>query len=426
VHAHNVARLLRKNARLRWFATGLLTSRVGDAFNGIALAWLALSIGSPKALGLVLLCAGLPRVPLSPVAGHLLDRFDARRLLIIDNVGRALLVMTVPLLGWMHLIHVWQLCVIAAAAGALSTLTDVGEVLVTPALVDDRDLDVANAILSVTYEASAVLGPAAAGLLVELAGYEVAFTCDAMSFAVMAAAACALPRLGSGRSPAGPGGSRTRPRFRDGFTALARLPVIKVLTVVSLGFLLLSGMTEVAWPDLCKYTLHSGAAGFGLLMTVAGVGATAGVLANAGWLARRPARVSLTGVLAVQGLLFVPLVMCKALPAAAVLAFGVYFAGMPFYTLERSLLQREIPAQGRGQVLGARRAFTAGGYPLGAAIAGPLVTWLGAPAVFVVTGAGMVVLASVVLLAPPFRRLAARHQDQSRHAGDLVAVGEQE
>jgi predicted MFS family arabinose efflux permease len=253
---------LRANPRLRWFAAGLLTSRVGDAFNNLALAWLALSISSPRALGLVLLCAGLPRVPLSPFAGRLLDRFDARVLLIADNMGRACVVLAVPVLGWLHLIQVWQLCLVAALAGGLSTLTDVGENLVTPALVRDTDLEAANAIISVTYEASAVLGPAAAGLLVDVAGYEFAFICDTITFLAMALAAYGLPRqLGA---HTGPGGERlARTRFRDGFLALGRLRIVRTLTVVSLSFLLLSGMAEVAWPAYSRYTLHTSAAGFG-------------------------------------------------------------------------------------------------------------------------------------------------------------------
>jgi predicted MFS family arabinose efflux permease len=138
-------------------------------------------------------------------------------------------------------------------------------------------------------------------------------------------------------------------------------------------------------------------------MTAAGLGATLGVLVIAGWLARRPSRTGLASVLCAHGLLFLPLFVCRILPLAMVLAFLVYFAGMSFYTLERTILQRAVPVQTRGQVLGARRAFTAGGYPLGAAIAGPLVSQLGAPLVFAALGIGMCVLAAAVWLGAAFK-----------------------
>jgi predicted MFS family arabinose efflux permease len=401
--AKGVLKLLRENSRLRWFSAGLLVSRVGDTFNGVALAWLGLSLGGPRALGLILLCFGLPRVPASPLAGYLLDRLGARTLLITDNVGRGCVVATVPVLGWLHLISVWALCLIAATAGVLSTLTDVGEYLVTPALVAEQDLVQANAIMSLTYEAAVLIGPAAAGLLVDTAGYEAAFGCDALSFAVMACAASLLPRHSNTSAPAKEG--RGVSLLTRGFRGMIRLRVVLVMTVAAVVFLLLSGMMEVIWPAYSRYTLHTDAGGFGLLMTSAGLGATLGVLGLARRLTKFRSGTALGLVLCGHGLLFLPFVFINAFAAAIGLAFCVYFVGMSFYTLERTIVQNAVPPEIRGEVIGARRAITSAGYPLGAAIAGPLVSFFGPAHLFGAVGVIMCLLAAGVWLAPPLRNL---------------------
>jgi MFS family permease len=197
-----ILNILRMHPRLRWFGLGLLISRIGDSFNTVALAWLSLTIGNAQDLGLVLLCAGLPRMVMSPLAGRALDRFDPKTLLVTDNAARAVIIAAIPTLGWLHLLQVWQLCVIAGVAGAVSSLTDVGENLVAPILVPDAQLEAASGLLSLTYEISALAGPAAAGIVVSVLGYESAFVCDACSFLAMAAGAAILPSLRRPEAPA--------------------------------------------------------------------------------------------------------------------------------------------------------------------------------------------------------------------------------
>jgi MFS family permease len=419
-----VLAVLRANRRLRWFGTGLLTSRVGDMFNGLALAWLALKIAGPRELGLVVLCAGLSRVPVSPLAGQLLDRFSARTLLIADNLGRACVVAIIPLLAWAHVLHVWHLYVIAAVTGALSTLTDVGENLVTPALVPDEQLEAANAVMSVTWEAASLIGPAAAGLVIDAAGIEAAFVFDALSFVVMAATTLVLPRSLHPAEPAEPAESaRPLARLAASFRTMAALPSVVAMTVISLVFLLLSGAADVAYPPYSKYVLGTGAGGLGVLMAAAGLGAVLGVLLVTPRLQGLPPRLALGLVLAVHGALFVPLALIRSLPAAMVVVFLVYAAGVPFYPIERTIVQRAVPAGMRGRVFGARRALTAGGFPVGAGLAGPLVVFAGAAAVLGGIGLALCGLAVAAWYTPSLARSAWRADAPPAETAYLESVG---
>jgi MFS family permease len=215
----------------------------------------------------------------------------------------------------------------------------------------------------------------------------------------MAVAASRLPRA-PGHPAEAASGTRGLSSLAHGFSALARLRVIAIMTVVSLVFLLLSGMTEVIWPAYSKYSLHTSASGFGALMAATGLGATLGVLVFGGRLAGFRSRTALALVLCAQGLLFLPLTLVRSLPPALAFGFAVYFVGMPYYTLERTIVQRAVPEQVRGGIFGARRAITSGGYPLGAALAGPLVTAFGPAPLFGSVGIAMCVLGAGVWLAP--------------------------
>jgi predicted MFS family arabinose efflux permease len=174
---------------VRRLAAGLLLSRTGDQLTTIALLWFVLDLtGSGAAVGLVLLCAGLPPVVTGPLLGRVLDRWPVRRVMVADNVLRAVLVGAIPALHWLGHLDLPVLCGLSVAAGALVPATDVGVRVVLPRLVDEDELEHANALLSIGDQVSALVGPACGGLLVGLVGAPPVLLLDAVSFLAMAAA----------------------------------------------------------------------------------------------------------------------------------------------------------------------------------------------------------------------------------------------
>jgi MFS family permease len=101
-------------------ATGLLLSRTGDQLTTIALLWLVLDLtGSGAAVGLVLVCAGLPPVVTGPLLGRVLDRWSPRRVMVADNLLRALLVAAIPALHWLGRLDMPLVYGLSLASGAL-------------------------------------------------------------------------------------------------------------------------------------------------------------------------------------------------------------------------------------------------------------------------------------------------------------------
>jgi len=110
---------LRSPAFLRLWL-GLSISYVGDQFTTIALLWFVLQLtGSGVAISLVLLCFQLPSMVTVPLLGVILDRWQPRVVMGIDNCARTLLIGTIPVLSWSGMLQLWQISALALLAFAL-------------------------------------------------------------------------------------------------------------------------------------------------------------------------------------------------------------------------------------------------------------------------------------------------------------------
>lgn len=354
-----------RNPVFRRFWLGMMVSRCGSAFTVVALSWLVLDLARPRELGLVLLCSGLPILVCGPVAGRLLDRCPVRLLLGWDNALRGLLIAVLPVLHHFGSLGVAHICVVAAASAALAAVSEVAEGVLVPRLIDDEDLESGNSLISVNWELAYIAGPPAAGFLVGTAGIGAALAVDAVSFAVMSLLCFGLPEL-SATAGAGPA--------RPAFALLARCPAAVVLTLCAAGFLFLSGVTDLLYPVYARNVLHDGALAYGVLLGAAGAGGLCGVLCGLPLFLRLPVRARLPAVIAAGVPALAGLAATSSLPVAAALVAVASFLWGPFYAIERSLFQRAVPDDVRGQVTGARAAVTSLGFPLGSAAGGVLLS----------------------------------------------------
>ena len=100
---------------------GLSVSYLGDQFTIIALLWFVLQLtGSGAAVGLVILCFGLPGVITGAILGRLLDRYQPRLVMGFDNLASAALIAAIPTLYALAWLQLWHVLVLASLAGALS------------------------------------------------------------------------------------------------------------------------------------------------------------------------------------------------------------------------------------------------------------------------------------------------------------------
>ena len=383
---------------------GLTVSRMGDALTGVALIWFVLQLtGSGLAIGLLGLSFSLPAMFSGPLIGKLLDHFQPRFILRLDNFLRAAIIAAIPILYWSGGLHLWMVYVLAFCAGMLAPATEIGVRVVIPRLVSWKELERANALSAITWDAATLIGPALAGFLLLSISAPAVLLLDVATFVFMGLMAGSLPRFAPGRT--GEPESRGK-RAILGFGTILKTRAVLWLTALTLLFLFGQGLTEIAIPLYSQRTLHAGSAGYGLLMSAFSVGSLLALaLLSQRWTGREWQGITLALILFFSGLLLLPLLLVRSLPLALVVMALAGCAAAPYYVLEQTLTQRLVPEQLRGQVFGARSSVNVVGYPLGGLVGGLLLGMLAAPLVIGVPAMLFMLMGGACLASPTMRGL---------------------
>lgn len=183
------AGLLRNPDFLRLWA-GQTVSLFGTHIGGGALRYTALLVllATPAQLGFLTAASMLPGLLLSLPLGAWVDRMQRRPLLIAADLGRALLLLAVPIAYLFGLLRIELLYLIAVLATALTVLFDTAYHAYLPSVVQREQLTEGNSKLSASESLSEVLGPPSGGALVQLFGAPLTVLADSCSFVVSALA----------------------------------------------------------------------------------------------------------------------------------------------------------------------------------------------------------------------------------------------
>jgi MFS family permease len=244
--------LLRINAPFRRLFMARLVSLFGDWFNLLAiLALLRELVGvDAQSFGFVLISKMLPSIFIAPVAGVLVDRFERKRLLVVLDLVRALLVLGllalpalseavrgagIPMVAVLYTFVVLQAACVPVSEPARNA--------VTPDLVRPQDLVTANALGAAAWSTMFTLGVAAGGLATTYFGWRIALVVDLGTFLLSAALIAGTPipdhRGETGERP--PGGTS----FTAGLRFLAARPRLWTLSLAKAGWSLAGGITLV-------------------------------------------------------------------------------------------------------------------------------------------------------------------------------------
>jgi MFS family permease len=390
---------------------GQTISQLGSHIGGGALRFTAILFLAATPLQLSLLTAAqmLPTLLLGLLAGVWVDRLRRRPLLIAADIGRGVLLLSVPLAYLLGLLRLEQLYLVAALVGALAILFDVAYGAYLPEVVGRAQLVEGNSKLSASGSVAEIAGPPLGGALVQLISAPLAIVLDALSFLV---SALAIWRI---RAPEpAPEVPHDRPGLRrelaEGLGAALRDPLLRALLGAGFTMSLFGGIIGTLYDLYLIRELGMSPALVGLTIGVGGISALVGAFA-AGPITRRvgvgPA---IGGALALSGLtglliplahgpIYVALPMILASQAADIL-FAVYFIN------ETSLRQSIVPPRLLGRVDASFRFLTTGAALIGALLGGALGEAVGARAAIAVGVLG-VWSACLWVFGSPLRKLRA-------------------
>jgi MFS family permease len=355
-------------------------SQFGSQITYLALPLAAIVVLDASAFEVAALAAieWAPWLLFSLPVGAWVDRLPRRPILVLADVGRALVLVSVPLAYAADVLTIWQLYAVGFVTGVLTVFFDVAYQSYLPSLVDRGQLQEGNSKLEISRSGAQLAGPGFAGVLVDLVTAPAAIVADAVSFVASALF------LGAIRREEKPLQREQRTRLRvdiaEGLRYVLMHPVLRpsmafVAVVNFFGQVLSSILLVYAVRDL---QLSPAEIGFGF-----GLG-NVGFLIGAALSTRISNRVgvgrTLVGAAALGGwpLLLVPLApQAVALPIL-IAAFALSsFAGVVYNVVGLSLMQAITPGRLLGRMNASRRFVVWGTIPLGALAGGALASVIG-------------------------------------------------
>ncbi|OLF18500.1 MFS transporter [Actinophytocola xanthii] len=374
----------------------------GSTMAPVAMAFAVLDVtGSASSLGLVLAAQTAPQILFLLVGGAVGDRAPRRRVLLASNLVMSLCqggTAALFVLGQADLALVMALQAVWGTARAFFMPANTG---VVPDLVPAERIQDATALVTLSRSIASIGGPAAAGalLLVWNPGYVVLG--DALLFLAATALLARLPRL---RRPEKPTESLRR-SLAEGWREFAsRSWVWSMVGSFGLYQGLVLPAIFVVGPVLADQDGGMGAAAWGAVLSVRGVGSVLGGLLLFWWRPARPLLVA-TVLVALESLFLLALAMTdQVAPVAAVALAGA--AGVTMAdALWVSTMQREIPADALSRVSSYDWLGSLALNPVGMAVTGVLVGVVGPQAILVFAVVANLAVRGAVLLVPGVRRM---------------------
>lgn len=339
------------------------------------------------------------------VAGAWVDRLRRRPIMIWSDLGRALLLASIPAAFVLHVLGLPQLIVVAFAAAILSTFFDVADRSYLPSIVAPRRLIAANSALSASASVAEFTSFGIGGFLIKIFSAPIAILIDAVSFVVSAILLATIRRKEPAPKPVADRDPVLH-EIRDGMRIVAGSPVLRALALAHGGTHILWGIFGTSYLLFATYDLDLDPAAIGVIAGVGGFGSLIGSFA-APIMVRRfgIGRSILIGMVGFTiGNALIPLAPAHAALVGAAFLIGQQLVGDSFATVyeivEVSLTQASVGERVMGRVNATIGTFTTLLTLVGAVGGGIIAEVFGLRAAFAVGLLGAVAAIVVVWFSP--------------------------
>jgi MFS family permease len=348
-------------------------SKVGAQVTMLALPLIAAVTleATPLQVGLLTTAQMLAFLLIGLPVGAWVDRVRRQRVLIVSDLGRFVVLASVPVAWWLGLLTMTQLYVCALLTGALTVFFDVAHQSYLPHLVGRDRLVEGNSRVAAVDSAAQTGGPALAGYLIQLVTAPVAIVVDAVSY--LFSATCVLVIRRKEPAPERSPGRHLGREVLEGVRYVFGHRLLRPIAIVSGTFNLFANVRNTMLLVVLAAELHLPAGAIGLVLSFLGVGGLLGSM-----IARRvgdrlgPGRAIWMPTAAATPFVFlVPLVSPGWSLWLAGLALGVSGIAIACYNVTQvSLRQWVTPDRLLGRMNATMRFLVWGTLPIGAAIGG--------------------------------------------------------
>jgi MFS family permease len=388
----------------RIYLCGQSLANTGTWIQGIAQDWLVFDLThSSTAVGVTMALQFLPIMALGLHTGLIADRLSKRRILLTTQTLNAFATAALAAITIAGAVRATDVYAFALLSGLIFAFDAPPRQAFVAEVAPPDQLRAAIALNGAVFQATRLIGPAIASLLIANVGTGWAFAANAICYI---GPTIGLLRLRSSdlvpapTAPREPGALRTSARYlRRHPDVLWTIALVGVFGTFGLNF-------PIVLTAMAKSAFHGGASTYGLFNMCLAIGSVAGaLLAGAG---ARPRASMIVIAAAGFGLLQVAAAFAPDMLTFLVLLCGMGFGNLMFQAMANSSVQLAIDPELRGRIMGLYMLVFIGGTPIGAPLIGAITNHYGARA-------GMAVCGAVPLLAVMIR--AAVMAGASSHDG---------
>ena len=361
------------------------------------------------------LLVGLP-------AGVWVDRLRRRPILIAGDLGRAIVLASIPIAYWLDALTLPHLYTAAFVTGICTVFFDVAYQSYLPSLVERAQLSEGNSKLEISRSGAQLAGPGIAGALVEVLTAPVAIAADAVSF-LGSALFVARSRRPEPDLPASSAGERPKMRSQimEGLRYVLGHPLLRPIAACTSLSNLFFAMATAILILFAVRELGLTAGAIGVALAIGNVGFLGGAFV-ADRIARRVGLGrAIIGSAVLFGLGGFAYPLATPSTAVALLVAGgilIGFGGVVYNVNQVSLRQAITPGRMQGRMNATMRFVVWGTMPIGALAGGALGGAIGLrPTLWIAALGGC--LSFVPPLLSPVRKLRSMPEE-------VVAVPEGE
>jgi MFS family permease len=364
-----------------------------------------------------------PFILVSLPAGVWVDRMRRKRILVVADVGRALLLATIPLAYWLDVLTIWQLFGVGFAFGTLTVFFDVAYQSYLPSLVDRDQLVEGNAKLEISRSGAQLAGPSLAGPLIEILTAPIALFIDAVSFLWSALFLFrikreeTLPKRTEEEKP------RMRTELAEGLRYVLGHRYLRWIAAATATFNFFGSVMFAIFLVYAVRELDLSPTALGVIFALANVGYLLGAVATS----RISARIGVgptivLGAAMGAGSLLIPLAPQDSPIPYLIAGEAIISFGLPVYNVTQvSFRQAITPERLQGRMNSVMRFIVWGVMPLGSLIGGAIATEMGLRTAIWIGAVGTS-LAFLPVLVSPVRSLRQMPEPTQPSPGDAEAL----
>ncbi|HEX3722595.1 MAG TPA: MFS transporter [Nitrolancea sp.] len=390
------------------FWGGQTISNFGNAITLLVIPLLIFKLtGSALNLAISSAAEFLPYLLFGLWIGAAVDRLDRRTVMIVADLGRALMLGTIPFLADAGLLHVWWVYVVGFMNSTLAIAFNTSEFASIPHLVDRSDLVTANGRIQASYSVATVAGPLIAGVFVGFVAPETVLFLDSATFLISIVSLLLIRRSLNAAEHEQQELTRLRQDVVEGLGYVWRNPVLRAISIMMALINFVGASTGAQIVYFAKERFHASDGRVSLLYSVGGIGVVLLSL-SAGSLRKRWSfsRVALTALF-INGILTAGFALMPNYWAALTIWGLLSGCGILFNINTGSLRQMIVPDHLLGRVSSVASVLAWSGIPLGSFLGGLAIEWTGSVEIVYIS-IGIL----VALIAATFSFTALGHADQ--------------